>query len=461
MICICAFCCGGCMMGPQYKRPALDLPAEAEPAVWDEFLQTQWWQLFEDETLNELEERALKNNQNLQAALARVEQARAAVGVAAADRWPVLNAEFSGGRQGDKNNSWQSTSQAGGALSFELDLWGKYRRLTQAARAEWMSSQATRDATYLTLTAEVATQYFNLRKLEEQIAIARRTWTAREENVRIYTNRYDTGYCSEVDLRRIEANRDSVRAQLYTLELQRAQAETALSVLVGNSPREMRNFVLPSGKKVEDIFLVPQVPEYLPSDLLSRRPDIVAAEENLRSANANIGAVRAAYFPSISLSAFAGYQSGVLNEIFRHANESWNGTGNVLAPLFAGGKIRAQNRKARAVYKEKLADYLNTVQTAFKEAADALAADKWSRAVFEAYAAQVQAMQRSYELTRKQADAGYIGVTDLLNVEETLLSAQMNVVQARTDELSALVNVCKAFGGGWRENGGFSAGKSE
>lgn len=447
-------------MGPQYKRPTLDLPAEGNTDVWDAFLPTRWWQLFEDETLNELEAYALKNNQSLQAALARVDQARAALGMAAADRWPALNAEVSGGRKGDKNNSWQSTSQAGGVLSFELDLWGKYRRLTQAARAEWLAAQATRDAAYLTLTAEVATQYFNLRKLEEQITIARRTWTAREENVHIYANRYATGYCSEVDLRRIEANRDSVRAQLYALELQAAQTETALSVLVGRSPREMLSFSLPDGKKAAEQFFVPQVPETLPAGLLSRRPDIAAAEEALRSANANIGAVRAAYFPTVSLSAFAGYQSGVLNELFRHANQNWSGSGNLLAPLFAGGKIRAQNKKAIAVYKEKLADYISTVQTAFKEAADALAADKWNRNVFEAYAAQVRAMRRSYELTRKQADAGYIGVTDLLNVEETLLSAQMNEVQARTDELTALVNVCKAFGGGWRENGGFGADKS-
>ena len=200
------------------------------------------------------------------------------------------------------------------------------------------------------------------------------------------------------------------------------------------------------GEQSEEVYR----PSDLPSDLLERRPDVRQAEEQLIAANANIGAARAAYFPSISLTGTAGFASDALSSLFTGGAGVWNIAGNALAPIFEGGKIKAQNKKAEAQYREQLASYTKTVQTAFKEAYDALAANRINRDVFDSYNSQTAAMRRSYELTKKQENAGLIGVTDLLSVEENLLSAEMNLSSSRASELSAVVNLCKALGGGWK-----------
>lgn len=439
----------GCMMGPNYKRPDIPLPAGGSDKQISAFTAHDWWRVFDDPVLDTLEQQALAYNQDLRAAMARVDEARADVNIARADQMPSLSANVQSGRQGDNTSSGQSTSRAGVSVSFELDLWGKYRRLSQAARARLLASQAARDTVRLTLTADVANQYFTLRMLDRQLEILQRTLQAREENIRIYEARYKAGYCTEVDLRRVQAAKDSVQAQMQQLSLQQEQTETALSVLLGQSPREMITHSIPRGKTLKELNLVPDVPADLPSNLLERRPDVQAAEEQLIAANADIGAARAAYFPSISLTGAAGFASGALSSLFTGGAGVWNIAGEALAPIFEGGKIRAQNKKAEAVYREQLADYTKTVETAFKEAYDALTANRIDRDIFDSYLAQTQEMQRSYELTKKQEDAGLIGVTDLLDVEENLLSAEMNLSTARKNELSAVVNLCKALGGGW------------
>ena len=443
----------GCMLGPNYKRPDIALPSGGSDKQVSAFTAANWWDVFEDPVLNALEQQALTYNQDLRAAIARVDEARADANLARADQMPSLSANMQSGRQGNNTGSGQSTSQAGVSVSFELDLWGKYRRLSQAARARLLASQAARDTVKLTLTADVANQYFTLRMLDKQMDILQRTLQAREENVRIYQARYNAGYCTEVDLRRVQADKENVQAQMQELSLQQEQTETALAVLLGESPRQMITQNIPRGKTLSELNLVPDVPAELPSDLLERRPDVREAEEQLIAANADIGAARAAYFPDISLTGAAGFASSALSSLFTGGAGVWNIAGEALAPIFEGGKIRAQNKKAEAVYREQLADYTKTVETAFKEAYDALAANRIDRDIFDSYLAQTQAMQRSYELTKKQEDAGLIGVTDLLNVEENLLSAEMNLSTARKNELSAVVNLCKALGGGWKASG--------
>ena len=444
-------CVGGCMLGPNYQAPKLDLPKGGKDPQAQVFMKADWWQVFEDPVLNTLETQALAHNQDLQAAMARVDEARAEVGLATADQMPSLSAGLQSSRERDNTGTGPSPSQAALSASFEVDLWGKYRRLKQAARAQLLASQAARDTVRLTLTADVANQYFTLRQLDRQQEILQRTLTAREENVRIYTARYQAGYCTEMDLRRVQANKDNVQAQLQSLSLQREQNETALAVLLGESPREIVARAIARGKTLDEINLVPDVPDDLPSDLLSRRPDVRQAEEQLIAANADIGAARAAYFPSISLTGAAGFASDALSGLFTGGAGVWSLAGQALAPIFEGGKIRAQNKKAEARYREQLANYTKTVETAFKETYDALVANRLNRSIFDSYQAQTQAMQRSYELSKKQEDAGLIGVTDLLDVEENLLSAEMNLASARKSELSAVVNLCKALGGGWKE----------
>ncbi|MDD7502010.1 MAG: efflux transporter outer membrane subunit [Elusimicrobia bacterium] len=445
----------GCLMGPNYKQPELDLPTGQAADNFSIFTNAQWWTVFDDEVLNQLETEALAYNKDLQAAVARVDEARAAVGIATADQLPSLSAAAQSGRAGSKAGSGESQSTANVSVSFELDLWGKYRRLSEAARAQLLASEAARDTVRLTLTADVAKNYFALRMLDAQLEIAQRTLKARQENVRIYTSRYKNGYSTEVDLKRVEANMASVQAQEQQLRLKISQTETALSVLVGKSPRQIAEGATPRGKKLAEITLIPNVPEGLPSDLLARRPDVRSAEGSLIAANANIGAARAAYFPSIPLTASAGYASGALNNLFTGSSGVWAIGGQLLAPIFEGGKIRAQNKQAEAQYREMLATYEKTVQGAFKETLDALSANRINREIFESYNQQTVAMQRSYDLTKKQEDAGLIGVTDLLSVEENLLSAEMNLASARNDELAAVVNLSKALGGGWNVQDGF------
>lgn len=445
----------GCMLGPNYKQPELELPTGEAADNFSVFTNAKWWEVFGDPVLNQLESDALVYNKDLQAAVARVDQARAAVGIATADQMPSLSAAAESGRAGNDKGSGQTQSTAGLSVSYELDLWGKYRRLSEAARARLLSSEASRDTIRLTLTADVANNYFALRMLDEQLLIAQRTLKARQENVRIYESRYKNGYSTEVDLKRVEANMASVQAQERQLQLKITQTETALSVLVGRSPREIVQSNIARGKTINELTLIPDVPENLPSDLLARRPDIRSAEGQLIASNANIGAARASYFPSIPLTASAGYASGALDNLFRGASGVWALGGQVLAPIFEGGKIRAQNKKAEAEYREMLATYEKTVQGAFKEAYDALAANRLNREIYDSYKQQTEAMQRSYDLTKKQEDAGLIGVTDLLDVEENLLSAEMNLASARNDELAAIVNLSKALGGGWNVEEGF------
>ncbi|MBR4592904.1 MAG: efflux transporter outer membrane subunit [Elusimicrobiaceae bacterium] len=445
----------GCMLGPSYKRPDLDLPAGQPADRFGVFTTQSWWRVFEDPVLDSLEQEALSYNQDLKAAMARVDEARADVNLARADQMPSLSASLQGGRENNNaaglpGSGTQNPGHAAVSMSFELDLWGKYRRLSQAAKARLLASEAAQDTVRLTLTADVANQYFTLRMLDEQLIILQQTLQAREENVRIYEARYKSGYCTEVDLRRVQADKESVQAQMQQLALQREQTETALAVLLGQSPREIIAQNIPRGKTLRELNLVPDVPENLPSDLLERRPDIRSAEEQLIAANADVGAARAAYFPSISLTGAAGFASNSLSHLFTGGAGIWSLAGEAMAPIFEGGKIRAQNKKAEATYREQLAVYTKTVQTAFQEAYDALTANRLDRDIFDSYQAQTEAMQRSYELTKKQEDAGLIGVTDLLNVEENLLSAEMNLATARKNELSAVVNLCKALGGGWQ-----------
>lgn len=445
----CAVLCAGCTLGPNYKKPQTDTPQGDAPANYAVFTQQNWWQMFDDPMLNEMEDTALKYNWDLKAAVARVDQARAEVTIAGADQLPSVSAGGTTGREGNSAGSGESMSRAGLNVAFELDLWGKYRRMKESARAQLLATEAARDTVRLTLTADVAKQYFTMLMLDEQIKIAEKTLAARQENVRIYQSRYDAGYATEVDLRRVQANMQSVKAQGDTLRLNLAKTETALSVLLGKSPRAIAEEKIQRGKSLNEVTLVPDVPADLPSDLLERRPDVMTAEQNLIAANANIGVARASYFPDISLTAAAGYASNALTNLFTGGSGVWSLGADLVSPIFNGGKITAENKKAEAKYREILADYQKTLQLAFKEALDAINSNQMYRQIYDSYLAQTNSMRRSYELTKKQEDAGLIGVTDLLSVEETLLASEMDLATARNNELDAVVDLAKALGGGW------------
>lgn len=452
----------GCMMGPNYKRPDLELPQESENADdFSVFEKNQWWTMFEDDTLNALETEALTYNKDLQQAIARVDAARAAVGTAVSNQLPTIGLQGGSGRAGNDYSSGQTLSTGAIVASFELDLWGKYRRLSEAARGDLLSTMAAKDTVLLSLTAEVASSYFTLRMLDAQLEIANRTLETRKESVRIYTSRYNAGYITEVDLRRVEADMYSVQATAKELELNVAKAETALAVLVGRSPRAIVEETISRDGHLRDITVIPDVPTNLPSNLLAKRPDVRSAEGQLIAANARIGAARAAYFPDISLTAAAGFASNQLNQLFRNPSGMWGFAGQVGQPIFAGGALVSQSKAAKARYAEMLAVYEKTVQTAFKETLDALNSNRINREMFDIRKKQTEALRRSYELTKKQEDAGLIGTMELLDVERNLLQSEMSLASARQSELLALINVAKALGGGWDERCGFGPSEEE
>lgn len=452
----------GCMMGPNYKRPDLELPQESENADdFSVFEKNQWWTMFEDDTLNALETEALTYNKDLQQAIARVDAARAAVGTAVSNQLPTIGLQGGSGRAGNDYSSGQTLSTGAIVASFELDLWGKYRRLSEAARGDLLSTMAAKDTVLLSLTAEVASSYFTLRMLDAQLEIANRTLETRKESVRIYTSRYNAGYITEVDLRRVEADMYSVQATAKELELNVAKAETALAVLVGRSPRAIVEETISRDGHLRDITVIPDVPTDLPSNLLAKRPDVRSAEGQLIAANARIGAARAAYFPDISLTAAAGFASNQLNQLFRNPSGMWGFAGQVGQPIFAGGALVSQSKAAKARYAEMLAVYEKTVQTAFKETLDALNSNRINREMFDIRKKQTEALRRSYELTKKQEDAGLIGTMELLDVERNLLQSEMSLASARQSELLALISVAKALGGGWDERCGFGPSEEE
>ena len=300
------------------------------------------------------------------------------------------------------------------------------------------------------MTADVANYYFSYITLKEQVEISKRTLQSRKESVRIYLVRYKNGYSTELDLKRVEAEMAGVEASLAEFERQFALSQTALSMLLGRSPKEIIEGKL-EGTPLQEVKVIPEVPSGIPADLLRRRPDVRAAEGMLIAANANIGAARAAYFPNIVLTASGGYASDQLGTLVAPGTSFWNAGAGLILPIFQGGKIKSQNRQAKAVYKQMLASYEKAAQNAYRDTYDALTNNQYYRKIVVANTSQVKALARSLDLAQKQQNAGLIDILDLLDVERNLLSAETSLAAARRNQLSALVAIAQALGGGWRE----------
>lgn len=452
----------GCTLGPDYKRPALELPAEAADQPGPLFTAERWWEVFRDPALDRLEEAALEHNNNLAQAMARVEAAAAAAGVAFADRLPSVGLKSRDGKrqmtEGEAlTHHYASRTQESYAetafLSFEVDLWGKYRRLDEAARAELLATKAARDTIRLSVTSETALEYFRLRTLEEQRRIVSGMLQAYERTCTVYEIRYRLGQSPETTLRRFAAERDKTQAQLYELEDRLVRCEGALAVLVGFSPARIIEDAdaFREGRSLNELAPPPDVPSGIPSDLLQRRPDVYAAEAKLQAANARIGAARADFFPSFSLTAEGGFSSTHLDRVFMDPSRIWSLVGGLTQPLFEGGRLSAKERLAEARYDEARAAYMLSVQNAFRETRDALAGNRISRNALAAGTERVKELARSNEIMEKQYDAGLSSVMDLLDVRRQLLAARQEQAEARRLQLAAVVQLCKALGGGWTE----------
>ena len=442
---------GGCSFAPEYQRPALDLP-QAWTATGEHNLEIQWWKRFNDETLNALVEEALNNNRDLEQAMARVDQARAQLGTARSNLAPTPGVDASASHTLTAHDTRVNEyGVSGGVSSWELDLWGKYRNGARAARAQMLASEASRDAVRLSVAGNTAKTYFQLRAYALQEQTAQRVLRTREEAHKIYVNRYEQGLINELDVLRDEAEVETARNSLYNARIARDAAESALAVLVGRSPADI---MLPGAIGPGDMNVAlptaPVLPDGLPSDLLQRRPDIRQAEETLKAANFNIGVAKASYFPSLSLTGLLGVVSPQLNSLFSVDGQYAKGAGGLHLPLDVW-RTKSTVAGAEAQKREAVAAYEQTVQKAFQDMRDALTGQEQYALAVQSQSQQVKVLSAAVTHARNRYDNGYSSYLDLLDAERSLFSSTLNLFATRANQLSSIVDVCMALGGGWAE----------
>ena len=440
----------GCSLAPDYQRPRLELP-ETWKEAGAESLAFAWWTRFNDPVLTRLVEEALMHNRDIAAAAARVDYARAQVGLARAERFPLLAGQAQTTPTWIDHQKALTTPQysAGFGASWELDLWGKFRSASDAAKAQLMASEASRRGVRLSVAAQTAVAYFTLRSLDLQLATTESTLKTREEALGIYTARFEQGVINELDLMQAKTVVETAKTALYRTRAALDAAEGALIAMVGRSPRDIMYGNAERGLALEAIPAPPVIPPGVPSDLLERRPDIMQAEQSLVAANANIGVARAAYFPTISLTGLFGIISPQLSELFNYPNRTWNygATGSV--PLLDFGRVSSNVDAAEAKQREALAQYEGTVQKAFKEIRDALAKQREATNIVESLERMVADLRVATDLARSRYDNGYSSYLEVLDAERSLFQSEMDLASARSDRLASVVNVCLSLGGGW------------
>jgi len=436
------------------EKPELPLPA-AFPAQHGETVQLPdpWWTIFNDETLNSLVIEALDHNTDVAVAAARVAQSRAILGITNGDRWPTIGVEGDVSRSKDSAyvnttpgiNRHRTIYTVQGAASFELDLWGKYLRASQSAREQLLNSEYGREATKLSLTGDVARSYFSLIASAQQLASGRDTLATRQESLRIEKIRFDAGESDEFTFKRAEADAAATRQSVHQLELDLLKRTNAFGVLLGRSPQDLVDRAITAQRT--ELPAVVTLPAALPSSVLERRPDIGAAEAALNSSAYDIGVARAQMFPSISLTGAFGSVSPDLDKLFTNPAEAWSATGGIFQPLFQGGQLRSNVKRAEAVREERKAQYARTVQNAFREVLDSLQGQALIAGVSQANADEVAALTRATELAELRYDQGDIAYIDILDVRRGLFQAQIDLVAAQRDALLNTVDLALAVGG--------------
>lgn len=450
---------GGCIVSrvdpqkPQLPLPQA-LPAQAQATVQ---LPDPWWTIFADPELDQLVDEALAHNPDVAVAAARVAQARAGLRIANSDRLPAVDLQGNVTRSKDSAfvnstpglNLNRTIYSVQGAVGFELDFWGKYLRASQSAQAQLLNSEFGREATKLSLTGEVARGYFALIASAEQLARGRDTLATRDESLRIEKVRFDAGESDEFTFKRAEADAAATRKSVHQLERDLTQRTNALGILLGRSPQDLVDKAI-AARRSELPPLV-MLPAALPSSVLERRPDIGAAEAALNASAADIGVARAQLFPSISLTGAFGSISPELDDLFSKPAEAWSAAGNILQPIFQGGRLRANVARAEAVREQRKAEYARTVQGAFRDVLDALQGQTQIAGVTEANAQQVASLARATELAELRYDQGDIAYLELLDVRRGLFQAQIDLVAAQRDALLNTVDLALAVGGGLGE----------
>jgi outer membrane protein, multidrug efflux system len=435
----------GCVTGEDYARPTLDLPQQFrfENAEARDVANTQWWEQFEDAVLNELILSALENNLDVRIAAARVDEFYGALGVTRSSLFPQVGAEATGGRDHIPPNGTSDRFQVDVFAAWEIDAFGRIRRSTEAARADLLASEEGRRSTVLSLITSVAGGYIALRTIDAQLDIARRTLTTRAEALRIFEARHERGAISEIELSQARSEHATSLATIPRLELQQAQAENALAVLIGRNPGP-----IPRAKTIEQLVL-PAVPAGLPSEILERRPDLRQAELNLVAANARIGAAKALYFPNISLTGLFGSASSAIDTLFTGPAQLWSYGGAVTGPLFSAGGIKGQVQIAEARQQQLLSAYQRSIQVAFREVDDALIADNKTRQELAAQAQRLDALRTYARLANLRHDNGYTSYLEVLDAERGLFNAELDYTRVKSDTYFALIDLYNAMGGGW------------
>jgi len=453
-----------CTVGPKYVRPTVATPANfraPEPLPSSQaasLADLKWFEVFKDEKLQGLVRTALEQNYDLRDAVARVEQARANLGITRSNQLPQLTATGNLqitrlSRDGqfplpvsfvpNQNRNWGQAML--NLLSFEVDLWGHLRRATEAARANLLNADENRKVVVTMLVSDVASAYFNLLQLDYELEIARGTLETRRDSLRLVQERRGGGVATLLDLRQAEQLVSTAAQIIPELQQQIEQTENQISLLLGKNPDGVVR-----GRKFMEQEIPPEVPVGLPSSLLERRPDIRAAEQTLIAANANIGVAKAAYFPQLSLSGLLGGQSTQLSSLFSGPNSAWTFVPNISQPIFAAGRLKSGVKLAEAQRDSALVQYERTIQTAFTEVSNALIAHQRTRESRLEQEKLVAALQDRKRLAYIRYRGGVDTQLNALDADRDLFQAELTLAQIRLNELLSVVQIYKALGGGWQ-----------
>ena len=446
----------GCAIGPDYKRPAIDTPKawRVEEKEAKDLANTAWWGQFEDPVLDELIRTALKESYDLRIATARVEEYVGNYWVGRSGLFPQIGGSASAGRSRSSEEGMSpalasamknpvANYQAAFNADWEIDLWGKLRRSTEASKADLLSTEEARQAVILSLVSTVANSYISLRNLDKQLEVAERTAKSRKESYDLFKLRYEGGVISELELNQVKSEYEAALAKIPEIQKQIGLQENSLSVLIGRNPGPILR-----GKSMDELAL-PAVPSGLPSELLEKRPDIRQAEQTLIAANARIGVAKAQFFPTISLTGLLGWSSTALGNLFTGPAKVWSYAGNASVPIFTGGSLIGQLMASEAVQKQALFSYQSAIQNAFREVDDALIDQRRTREQQEAQKRQVEALKEYARIARLRYENGYTSYIEVLDADRSLFNAELQYAQTQGTLFQALVNLYKAMGGGW------------
>lgn len=449
----------GCAVGPNYRRPSVNVPTEYRGLPEDQAGKAEtaslgdekWWDVFQDRDLQGLLRTAVRNNYDVRIAAARVLEARAQLGITRADQFPSLNGGAGITAQGNPKigpiPSYELTQgQVNVSASWNFDFWGRYRRAMEEQRARLLAQEWAQRAVVSSLVASVASDYFQLRELDLQLEISKRTLSSRQDSLKLTSLLTEHGIDTMLDQRQAEQLVYTAGAQVPDLERQIEQEENAISILLGNNPGS-----IPRGLKLTDQPHAPEVPAGLPSSLLERRPDIREAEANLMAANAQIGVARAAYFPAISLTGNGGFESSALTSLFTGPAGVWSFGGSLTQPIFQGGRLKNNVRLAEAQKQEILLTYQQTIQGSFRDVSNALVAYRKNREFRIQEEKLTGSAREAAQLSEQRFNAGATDYLEVLTNETNYFSDELTLAQAQFNELQALVQLYQALGGGWQQ----------